>query len=134
MVPRTSRYPAISCSLRFLGVVLSSTSIRRHLDYTSARLRRLGFGVVAFFRPIYRLKDRKNGGFRADPLAKYHRFSFFGTLFKDFRKILYAKIRHVPPSYWRCRIHISRFSSYIIIGIDVSFFIIIYTRSLFFLP
>jgi hypothetical protein len=61
-----------------------------------ARLRRLGFGVVAFFDQIYRLKDRKNGGFRADPLAKYHRLSFFRKLFKDFRKILYAKMRHVP--------------------------------------
>ena len=42
-----------------------------------ARLRRLGFSFVAFFRPIYRLKGRKNGGFRADPLAKFRRFSFF---------------------------------------------------------
>ena len=42
------------------------------------------------------LKTEKNGGFRADPLAKYHRFLFFGTLFKVFRKFLYAKIRHMP--------------------------------------
>ena len=34
-----------------------------------ARLRRLGFGVVAFFRPTYRLKDRKNGGFLHQPTA-----------------------------------------------------------------
>ena len=37
----------------------------------------LRFWCRRFFRPIYRLKDRKNGGFRANPLAKYHRFSFF---------------------------------------------------------
>ena len=49
-----------------------------------------------FFRPTYRLKGRKNGGFRADPLAKYRRLSFFCNLFKDFRKFLYAKMRHVP--------------------------------------
>ena len=55
-----------------------------------------GQGVVAFFRPIYRLKGRKNGGFRANPLAKYRRLSFFRNLFKDFRKFLYAKMRHVP--------------------------------------
>jgi len=30
-----------------------------------------------FIYPFDRLKDRKKGGFRADPLAKYHRFSFF---------------------------------------------------------
>ena len=98
------------------------TSIRRHLDYTSARLRRAVKVSSLFFDRFTDLKTEKNGGFRADPLAKYHRFLFFGILFKHFRKILYAKIRHVQPSYWRCRIHISRFSSYIIIGTDVSLF------------
>ena len=44
---------------------------------------------------IYRVKDRKNGGFCANPLAKYHRFLFFEILFKDFRTFLYDKIRHV---------------------------------------
>ena len=34
----------------------------RDLD-TVERLRRLGFGVVAFFQPIYRLKDRKKRWF-----------------------------------------------------------------------
>ena len=70
-----------------------------------ARLRRLGFGVALFTD----LKTEKNGGFRADTLAKYHRFLFFEILFKDFRKILYAKIRHVPLLYWRCRILTSSF-------------------------
>ena len=85
------------------------TSIKRHLDYTSARLRRAVKVSSLFFDRFTDLKTEKNGGFRADPLAKYHRFLFFGTLFKDFRKILYAKIRHVPPLYWRCRILTSRF-------------------------
>ena len=30
-----------------------------------------------FFRLTYRLKGRKNGGFRANPLAKFRRLSFF---------------------------------------------------------
>ena len=72
------------------------TSIRRHLDYTSARLRRAVKVSSLLPTRFTDLKTEKNGGFRADPLAKYHRFLFFGILFKDFRKILYAKIRHVP--------------------------------------
>ena len=54
-----------------------NTSIKRHLDYTSARLRRLGFGVVAFFRPIYRLKDRKKRWFSRWSACEIPPFSFF---------------------------------------------------------
>ena len=42
------------------------------------------------------LKTEKHGGFRADPLAKYRRLSFFGKLFEKFRTFLYTKIRHMP--------------------------------------
>jgi len=76
-------------------------------DTLTARLRRLGFGVVAFFDRFTDLKTEKNGSFRANPLAKYHRFLFFETLFKVFCKFLYAKIRHVPPLYWRRHIRTS---------------------------
>ena len=58
-------------------------------DTLTARLWRLGFGVVLFYLLTYRLKDRKNGGFRANPLAKCRRYSFFGVLFKLFRKFSY---------------------------------------------
>ena len=54
-----------------------------------------GQGVGAFFDRFTDLKTEKNGGFRANPLAKYHRLSFFRNLFKDFRKFLYNKMRHV---------------------------------------
>ena len=37
-----------------------------------------------FFDRFTDFKTEKNGGFRADPLAKYHRFTFFRNLFKDF--------------------------------------------------
>ena len=70
-------------------------SIRRHLDYTSARLRRAVKVSSDLPTRFTDLKTEKNGGFRADPLAKYHRFLFFETLFKDFRTFLYAKIHHV---------------------------------------
>ena len=79
-----------------LCISFTYTSIRRHLDYTSARLRRAVKVSSLFSTRFTDLKTEKNGGFRADPLAKYHRFLFFGILFKDFRKILYAKMRHVP--------------------------------------
>ena len=36
------------------------------------------------------------GGFRADPLAKFRRLSFFSNSFKNFRTFLYAKMRHIP--------------------------------------
>ena len=71
-------------------------SIVRHLDYTSARLRRAVKVSSLLPTRFTDLKTEKNGGFRADPLAKYHRFLFFGILFKDFRTFLYAKMRHVP--------------------------------------
>ena len=69
-----------------------NTSIRRHLDRAPAAR---GQGVVLFYLLTCRLKDRKNGGFRANPLAKCRRYSFFGVLFKLFRKFSYAKIRLV---------------------------------------
>ena len=46
-------------------------------DYTSARLRRAVKVSALFFDRFTDLKTEKNGVFRADPLAKYHRFSFF---------------------------------------------------------
>ena len=73
-----------------------NTSIRRHLDYTSARLRRAVKVSSLFFDRLTDLKTEKNGGFRANPLAKFRRLSFFRNLFKAFRKFLYAKMRHVP--------------------------------------
>ena len=35
-----------------------------------------GQGVVAFNYRLFQLKGRKNGGFRANPLAKFRRLSF----------------------------------------------------------
>ena len=63
-------------------------SITRHLDYTSARLRRAVKVSALFYLLTYRLKDQKNGGFRANPLAKYHRFLFLEILFKVFLSFL----------------------------------------------
>ena len=71
-------------------------NIKRHLDYTSARLRRAVKVSSLLPTRFTDLKTEKNGGFRANPLAKYHRLSFFRNLFKAFRKFLYAKMRHVP--------------------------------------
>ena len=45
------------------------TSKTRHLNQASAYLRCLGFGVVCIYWPTDWLKSRKNGNFRADPLA-----------------------------------------------------------------
>ena len=55
-----------------------------------------GQGVVAFFDRLTDLKTENNGGFRADPLAKYHRFLFFEILFKDFSKFCTPKYALYP--------------------------------------
>ncbi len=52
-------------------------STRRHLDYTSARLRRAAKVSSLLPTRFTDLKTEKNGGFRADPLAKTPPFSFF---------------------------------------------------------
>ena len=75
-------------NLSIVSSLKNEKSVRRHLDYTSARLRRAVKVSSLLLTKFTDLKTEKNGGFRADPLAKYHRFPFFEILFKDFRTFL----------------------------------------------
>ena len=71
-------------------------SIRRHLDYTSARLRRAVKVSSLLSTDLIDLKTEKTAVFALTRLRKHRRFSFFGYLFKAFRLLLHAKMRHVP--------------------------------------
>ena len=59
-------------------------SIIRHLDYTSARLRRLGFGVVAFFDRFTDLKAEKTAVFALIRLRNSAVYLFSATSLRIF--------------------------------------------------